>query len=51
VFPLDDAAPPVLVTVCFGANDAVHEGSTMAGRLLPGVAPLFAQLLNIECAR
>ena len=30
VFPLDDPSPPVLVTVCFGANDAVHENSSMA---------------------
>ena len=30
VFPLDDPTPPVLVTVCFGANDAVKETSAMA---------------------
>ena len=30
VFPLDDPTPPVLVTVCFGANDAVKETSSMA---------------------
>jgi lysophospholipase L1-like esterase len=28
VFPLDDPSPPVLVTVCFGANDAVNENSS-----------------------
>lgn len=31
VFPLDDPSPPILVTVCFGANDAVRENSTMVG--------------------
>ena len=30
VLPLDDPTPPVLVTVCFGANDAVKETSAMA---------------------
>lgn len=29
VFPTNDPTPPVLVTVCFGANDAVAEGSFM----------------------
>jgi lysophospholipase L1-like esterase len=32
VFPLDDPNPPVLVTVCFGANDAVKPGSTMESK-------------------
>lgn len=30
VFPLDDPTPPVLVTVCFGANDAVKPDSGAA---------------------
>ena len=30
VFPADDPTPPLLVTVCFGANDAVQPNSAMA---------------------
>lgn len=30
IFPVNDLTPPVLVTVCFGANDSVTENSTMA---------------------
>ena len=47
VFPLDDPTPPVLVTVCFGANDAVKETSAMAdvqGCPLPEYAEMTTSL-------
>lgn len=46
VFPLDDPTPPVLVTVCFGANDAVKETSAMAD--VQG-CPLPEYAENLRC--
>ena len=55
VFPLDDPTPPVLVTVCFGANDAVKETSSMAdvqGCPLPEYAEMTTSSCRVaRCAR
>ena len=39
----DDPTPPVFVTVCFGANDAVNENSSMAAlQAEPHISFLFS---------